>query len=431
MSGTTIPRRRLGALAAAALAGCAQIPVLPDGPADPMERLALLTEALDGAPLTAGNRVEILDGGGATLAAIFQAIAGARDHIHLEYFILEDVRVPGTWGPSLFELLAAKLRQGVAVTLIHDSFGSAATPAEAFQALRREGARTLAFNPMNPLEAKVGWAPNDRDHRKIMVVDGRIGIMGGVNLDKVYENSCEVAAAAAADPMTSCWRDLAMRVEGPAVAELQKLFLDTWARQRGGELPRRDWFPRPEPRGPARVRILGSAPGERRPRYYVSLMTAIEASRERLWLCTGYFVPTHQQRHALRAAARRGVTVRLLLPSVSDSAAALAAQHAAYDDMLEAGIEIREVQGAVLHAKLVVADGVWSAIGSSNLDRRSVAWNNEVDAIVLGRETAARLEALLARDWARARPVTLAEWERRGLGARIREQASRLVIDLL
>jgi cardiolipin synthase A/B len=133
----------------------------------------------------------------------------------------------------------------------------------------------------------------------------------------------------------------------------------------------------------------------------------------------------------LRQAARRGVQVRLLLPSISDSADALAAQRAAYDDMLEAGIEIREVQGAVLHAKLVVADGVWSAIGSSNFDRRSVAWNNEVDAIVLGADTAARLEALLARDWERAKPVTLAEWERRGLGQRIREQTSRVIIDLL
>lgn len=430
---TDITRRRLGLLAAglsAGLAGCASIPVLPDGPQDPLERHALVTETLDGAPLTDGNRVDVLDGGGAAFAAIFRAIEGARDHIHLEYYTLEDVRLPGTAGPSLFELLAAKLREDVAVTLIHDGFGSAATPAEAFAALRAAGARTLEFNPINPLEARTGWAPNDRDHRKIMVVDGRIGATGGVNLSRVYENPCQ-AEAAPADPEGACWRDVALRIEGPAVASLQRLFLETWAKQGGDPLPPRDWFPRLEPRGPARIRILGSAPGEKLPRYYITLMTAIEASRRSLWLCTGYFVPTWQQRRMLRAAARRGVQVRLLLPSVSDAPPALAAQHAAYDDMLEAGIEIREVQGAILHAKLAVADGVWSAIGSSNLDRRSVAWNNEADAVVLGPDTAGLLEALLARDWAKAKPVTLAEWRRRGLGGRVREQMSRVVIDLL
>ena len=414
-----------------ALAACADIPVLPDGPADPMERLALLTEALDGAPLYDGNQVDVLDGGGAAFASLFRDLRGARDHIHLEYFILEDVSVPGTAGQSLFELLEAKLRDGVAVTLIHDAFGSSPTPVAAFERLRAAGARTLAFNPLDPLEARTGWAPNDRDHRKIMVVDGRIGMTGGVNLDRVYENSCEVASAAEQDPQEACWRDAALRLEGPAVAGLQKLFLETWEKQRGPPLPPRDWFPKLAPRGPARVRVLGSVPGEKRPRFYVTLMAAIAAARQRLWLSTGYFVPTLQQRRALRAAARRGVQVRLLLPSVSDSADALAAQHAAYDDMLEAGIEIREVQGAVLHAKLAVVDGVWSAVGSSNLDRRSVAWNNEVDAIVLGADTAARLEALLGRDWERAKPVTPEQWERRGLGPRLREQTSRLIIDLL
>lgn len=433
MDRTGTRRRNILALAAGlpALAACASIPVLPDGPDDPMERLALLTEALDGAPLYPGNRVEVLDGGGAAFAALFRDLRAARDHIHLEYFILDNIRVPGTSGQGLFDVLEAKLRDGVAVTLIHDAFGSAGTPAAAFARLRAAGARTLAFNPLDPLEARTGWAPNDRDHRKIMVVDGRIGMIGGINLDRVYENSCEVAAVAERVPEESCWRDAALRIEGPAVAGLQRLFLETWEKQGGPPLPRRDWFPRLQPRGPARIRILGSVPGEKRPRFYVTLMTAIAAARQRLWFSTGYFVPTWQQRRALRAAARRGAQVRLLLPSMSDSAPALAAQRAAYDDLLEAGVEIREVQDAVLHAKLAVVDGVWSAIGSSNLDRRSIAWNNEVDAIVLGAETAVRLEALLARDWARAKPVTLAEWERRGLGDRIREQASRVIIDLL
>ncbi|WP_431271424.1 phospholipase D-like domain-containing protein [Dankookia sp. P2] len=150
---------------------------------------------------------------------------------------------PAPPGRGLFDLLEAKLRDGVAVTLIHDAFGSAPTPAAAFERLRAAGARTLAFNPLDPLEARTGWAPNDRDHRKIMVVDGRIGMTGGINLDRVYENPCEVAAAAEQDPAEACWRDAALRIEGPAVAGLQKLFLETWEKQRGPPLPPRDWFP--------------------------------------------------------------------------------------------------------------------------------------------------------------------------------------------
>ncbi|SDB69696.1 phospholipase D-like domain-containing protein [Belnapia rosea] len=423
----SITRRGLGTIGAATLSACAQIPVLPEGPSDPMERQMLLAEVLDGAPLHAGNWVEVLDGGVAMFNATFRAIAGATDHVNIEFYILQDVRLPGLEGPSLFELLLVKLAQGVAVNIIHDGYGSSGTD---FRALRAAGAQTLEFHPLDPLAAKRGWMPNDRDHRKLLVVDGRIGIIGGVNLDRVYQNPCDTGATPT-DPEAACWHDTSIRIEGPAVASLQRLFFETWEREEGAPLPRRDWYPRLAPVGPARIRILGSAPGERKPRYYVTLVSAMEAARERIWLCTGYFVPTWQQRRVLRAAARRGVQVRLLLPSVSDSQEALNAQHAAYDDMLEAGVEIHEVVDGVLHGKVVVVDGVWSAVGSSNLDRRSVAWNNEADAIVLGRETAVTLERILEREFGRSRPVKLDEWERRGLGARLREQSSRLFLDLL
>ncbi len=421
-----IGRRSLGLLAAG-LSGCAAIPVVPDAPADPMERLALLAEVKDGAPLLGGNRVEVLDGGAAMFQATFRAIAGAKDHVNIEFYILEDVRIPGVEGPSLFELLRMKLGQGVAVTIIHDSFGSLGTD---FEPLRAAGARTLEFHPLDPTAAKRSWRPNDRNHRKMLVVDGRIGILGGVNLDRVYENPCGTGAAST-EPDAACWHDASIRIEGPSVGAMQRLFLETWAKERGDPLPPRDWFPRLAEVGPARIRILASEPGERMPRYYVTLVTALEAARERIWLSTGYFVPTWQQRRVLRAAARRGVDVRLLLPSFSDSQEALNAQHAAYDDMLEAGIRIHEVTDGVLHGKLAVVDGVWSAVGSSNLARRSVAWNSEVDAIILGRDTATTIERLLAREFARARAISLAEWERRGLRQRIREQSSRLFIDLL
>ncbi len=419
-----------------ALAACGGIPAVPSGPEDALERQALLMAALDGAPMTAGNHIDILRDGAETFPAMFRAIAGARDHVNLEFYILQDVHATGM-ADSLFTLLAAKLRQGVAVTMLYDSFGSNATPGEAWDALRRLGAQVLEFNPLDPTRARRGWRPNNRDHRKILVVDGQVAFMGGVNLDKVYENPCHgpstgfSATTESQNPEATCWRDTSFRIEGPAVAELQSLFLRNWQAQGGTALPQRRWFPPLAARGPARVRILGSAPTAGEPRYYATLTAALQGARQRIWASTGFFVPTHDEREELSRAARRGVDVRLVLPAWNDSPAALAAGHAAYDDLLEAGVRIFEMHRAVLHSKLAVVDGAWVAVGSSNLDRRSVSLNDEVDAIVLGRETAAAVEAVLAADMREGTAVSLAEWRRRGLGARLRELSSRLVIDML
>ncbi len=415
------------------LAGCGGIPPVAPGPEDALDRHAQRMEALDGAPLLAGNHIDILRDGAETFPAMFRAIAGARDHVNLEFYILEDVHAPGM-ADSLFTLLAAKLRQGVAVTMLYDSFGSAATPRAAFDDLQRLGAQVLEFNPLDPIRAREHWLPNNRDHRKILIVDGRIAFMGGVNLDKVYENDCHGPSTGftpGQDTETACWRDTSIRLEGPTVAELQKLFMHNWQVQGGAALPARQWFPPLPPRGPARMRILGSAPGEGEPRYYLTLTTALQGARQRIWASTGFFVPTHDEREELARAARRGVDVRLVLPVWNDSPSALAAGHAAYDDLLEAGVRIFEMEHAVLHSKLATVDGAWSAIGSSNLDRRSVALNDEVDAIVLGRDTAAAVERVLAADMAEGREIHLEEWRKRGLRERLRELTSRLVIGLL
>ncbi len=433
-----VGRRALGALlpglpAALAAAGCARFPDLPKGAGDPIQGDPLFREAMASAPVLPDNEVTLQVSGNRAFAALFRAIEAARDHVNLEFYILQDVKVPGTDGPSLFELLRRKLRHGVAANVIYDTFGSKDTPAEGLDSLRAAGANLLPFNPVNPFETRGAWRPNRRDHRKIAVVDGRIAFTGGINLDHVYGNACRRAAIGVPIESTedACWADVGIRIEGPAAAALQRLFFETWAKQGGGELPARDWFPPSGRPGRTSMRVLGSAPGEGRPRFYVARMAAIADARRRVWLCSGYFVPTEREQAELARAARRGVDVRLLLAGVTGEPVTLAAQRASYGPLLEAGVRIQEVRNSVLHAKLGVVDDGWAWVGSSNLDRRSVAWNNEVDAILLGQESAKALEASMSRVMAHSVPVTLDQWRGRGVRQRLRELLAWPVADLL
>jgi cardiolipin synthase A/B len=390
---------------------------------DALQQQYALQAALSQAPLVFGNSATLLRGGPQALPALFDAIAAARDHVNLEYFTLDDVRWGGT---GVSDLLLSALGRGVRVNLIHDDYGSRTTPGAFFATLQRAGARIVAYNPLDPLEAGAGWSPNDRDHRKIAVIDGRVGFTGGINLDKVYENPPEAGLPADGNMNHAYWRDVMMRIDGPAVAELQKLFFGTWTAQKGPTVSPADYFPALRRTGVQTIRIIGSSPGDDRPLYYVSLMTAVRNARRSVMLSSGYFVPPHQELEDLRAAARSGIDLRIVTPSHSDVEDAVYAARASYGDLLEAGAHIYEMQGAVLHAKLATVDGVWSVVGSSNLDRRSIVFNNEVDAIVLGHDTAAQVEDVLRHYIADSREVALARWSRRPLGERWRELTARL-----
>jgi cardiolipin synthase len=406
-----------------AIAGCAsERQVILDagsGTADELQAQLELLQTIDQTPPVGGNRVTLLRDGGEAFPAMFAAMAAAKDSINLEYYTFDDVR---SGGRALADILLDRLSDGVSVNVIYDAFGSNATAPEFLDRLRQAGAVLTAFNP-NPLAHGHLDNPNDRDHRKIMVVDGRIAFVGGINLDHVYENP--VMSGAVDDPARSYWRDTVARIEGPVVADLQRVFLDTWTHQKGVPLPPRNWFPAVAPTGNQTVRILASSPGDDQPLFYISLLRAMRAARHSIGMSTGYFVPTPQVREELVGAVRRGVQVRLLLPSRSDSADALAAGRAAYDDLLDAGIKIYEVQNAVLHSKFVVIDGVWLAIGSSNIDRRSVVFNNEVDAVVLG-PRAVEGDTLLDKDVADAKEIDLKTWRSRPVSDRLHELRVKL-----
>jgi cardiolipin synthase len=212
---------------------------------------------------------------------------------------------------------------------------------------------------------------------------------------------------------------------------MQALFLYHWRRQRGPPIAVSPFFPAARARGTDVVRIIGSTPEEPIPHYYAALLAAVRSAERSVWLTEAYFVPTDQQLEALIDAARRGVDVRLLLTDESNSDLAIAVAHSHYAALLDAGVRIYETVDVVLHAKTAVVDGVWSSIGSSNFDRRSVLFNDEIDAVVLGSDTGRAMRAMFEDDVRAARPIDRAAWEGRPLSDRIGELFARLWQNLL
>lgn len=376
-------------------------------------------------PLLAGNNVHLLRDGDHTFSAMFAAIKSAKHTINLEYFIFEDVKNDNL---SLGDLLIAKRKEGVAINVIYDGFGSADTPKIFFDHLKEAGVHIVQFNPLNPLHAA---SFNHRDHRKILVVDGTTAIAGGVNLSVTYESSREQRSTNPAVNRGKPWRDTDMQIEGPAVADLQKLFLQHWAEQKGPAIKEADYFPKIAVKGNEVVRIIGSAPAKGIPRYYITLLSAIQNADKSIYLSSAFFVPTRQEKQDLIDAAKRGVDVRLLLPGTSSSASSIEVQHSHYEDLLEAGVKIYECQHEILHAKTVTVDGVWSVIGSSNFDHRSVLFNDEVDVVVLGQETSQELKAMFDDDVKAARQIDLAAWKKRPALQNLKDHAARFWEDML
>jgi cardiolipin synthase A/B len=407
----------------------------PDATA--LQRHLAIEQTVSGSPLYTGNRVTVLRDGPATFAATFAAIHAARHYIYLEYYIFEDVSFNGE---QLSELLLARRQQGLQISIIYDGIGSLSTPAELFERLRAAAIHVRQFNPIRTSPFSI----NDRDHRKILIADDLSALIGGVNLSVDYESGSGTGSGSAPDsspratpaadagaPAHERWHDVDLQIDGPAVHELKQLFEQHWLSQGGAAA---ELIPDSEPltaRGDEVVRVIGSEGGQLTPRYYATLISAIRSAASHIWVTAAYFVPTHQEKRALELAARRGVDVRLLLPSHSDSPAALAAQQSHYADLLQAGVKIYERADGILHSKTVVVDGVWSIVGSSNFDHRSVLFNDEVDAVVISATTGAQLEQYFQRDLEHASAVDLASWKRRPLARKLREHFWRLWEQLL
>jgi cardiolipin synthase A/B len=387
-----------------------------------LERHLAVEQIVAESPLFTGNQVRILRDGAETFPAMFAAIRQATRYVYLEYYIFEDVTCDGE---MLSELLIRQARAGVRVRVIYDGIGSIGTDSAFFDKLQAAGVQVVEFNPLNPW--KRHSALNSRDHRKLLVADGTVAIIGGVNLSSTYQSAPEFQSS------QNIWHDTDIEVTGPVVPELEKLFKEHWREQLGVPLESEGDTPDPTQPTPGEevVRILGSSPAKLKRRYYVTVISAIRNAESSIWITGAYFVPTHQEKEGLIVAARRGVDVRLLLPSRSDSGPALAVQHSHYEDLLRAGVKIYERDDGILHSKTMVIDQVWSIVGSSNFDHRSVLFNDEVDAVVLGKATGERLAADFKADLQHAQAIDPEHWHHRSALEHLRENFWRLWEQLL
>ena len=393
------------------------------GPAtDIFERHLAIEEAIVGSPLTTGNQVLLLQDGPATFQAMHAAILAARDHINMETYILDDDEV----GQRFAQALIDKQRQGVQVNLIRDSVGTIGTPQAFFKQLTDNGIRVLEFNPLNPLAARKGWELNQRDHRKLLIVDGRTAFLGGINISSVYSGGSFSQRSRTRPDGSPPWRDTDLQLRGPVVAELQKLFLATWEAQKGEPLPAKNYFPPPENAGRLVVRAIGSSPEEPYSLIYATLLSAIANAETSVRLTNAYFAPDPQLLAALEAAVGRGVEVTLILPSQTDSWLVFHAGRNYYERLLRAGVKIHERRGVILHSKTALVDGVWATVGSTNLDWRSFLHNYELNAVVLGAEFGSQVQAMFDKDLAASDPITLEQWQRRSLDLRIKELFARV-----
>ena len=383
-------------------------------------------ELLTKTPLHPGHAVEVFGCGNELYPRLWDDLRGARRSITLQLYFCE----PGRMADEFAEIVLDRAAAGVRVHFLRDAFGSAPLPSAYLERLERGGVRVAVFRPTRPWELhKV----QHRSHIRAVVVDGRVGYTGGFGIDDKWYGDGRHPGQ---------WRDTTTRFVGPAVLQHQATFAAGWAEATGELLAGEHLFPldedgeAPEARragdGDARAGLmhcaptLGSTPAER----FMAL--SIAGARRRLWLTNSYFVPDPHFVGLLGAAAGRGVDVRVLTPGRgTDVATTYWAGRARYEPLLAAGVRLFEYRPSMVHAKTLVADGVWASVGTNNFDNRSMAFNDESVLMVHDREVGGRLEALFHADLHWAREVRLDEFRRRPASERLRERAASAVARVL
>jgi len=374
---------------------------LPEGVRDP--GFEILLRRIDGAPMLGGNEVEVYVHGEDAFAAMREAVSSACREILLESYIYKD----DATGRAFLEDLAAAAARGVRVKVLADALGSFSTRSAFWREMEMHGIESRLFNPL----FKKLWYQPFRDHRKILVVDGRVAFTGGMNIGEEY-GSAPTLGTTPTKP-GSTWRDTHLRVIGPTAWEMAIVFAESWVQAEGSplDLPALD-AQRAEAPG-SRILVLDSRPKRGQAESAAALAAIVGAARRSVWVTNAYFAPGWAGVRILGQAAARGVDVRLLLPGLTDVPIVRHAGHGYFSRLLRRGVRIFEYQGSILHAKSLVADGHVSVVGSTNLDFRSFLFNAECDLLVLCDKTAQRLEEVFTADLESAEEIRRSDWKRR------------------
>src|SRR5438067_10030943 len=362
--------------------------------------------ALTGAPMSEGNRVDVLRNGVQIFPSMLAAIRAAKRTINLEFYIYWD----GEVGRQFAEALAERARAGVEVKVILDSVGSATMSQNLIDFLTRNGIDVEWYHPLR-------WYTlsrfNHRTHRKTLIVDGTVGFSGGVGIADTWLGDAD---------SKDHWRETVIRVEGPVVTQMQFAFMDNWVKSRGELLTGLDYFPQVEPRGEHLTQVIKSSPSEGSSAVKLLYIVSIVSATKSIYISNAYFVPDADTLRALEGAVRRGVDVRVIIPGeIIDVPIVRQAGRLHYHDLLDRGIRIWEYQPTMMHAKTMVVDGIWSTVGSSNFDDRSFRLNDEVNVNIYDEAIAAQMEAMFQEDLARSEEIKLRPWLRRPRFAKVKE----------
>jgi len=374
-----------------------------------LNEATFLPSALPGAAMTSGNRLEILENGDAIFPAMLAAISSARKTVNFEAYIFWSDEV----GTRFRDALAERASNGVAVRVLLDAVGSPGRRMKAgdVDVMRKAGCHVEFFHSLKPWML---WVFNHRNHRRVLVVDGTLGFTGGVGFADPWRGDAD---------SKEHWRDTQVRVEGPAVRGLQRAFQENWSEVTGEALVGEEFFPALPLTGTSAVAVVPSSPlaamsGAGRV-YSISLA----AATKEIWIANSYFLPDEATAGLLVAAVKRGVEVRVIVPSdaQSDVPVTKAAGRSAFGPLLEGGVKIFEYQPTMFHLKTMVVDGVFSTVGSANFDERSFHLNEELNLFVYDGAFAGQMKESFRRDLSRCRPYTHAMWKERPLKKRVME----------
>lgn len=393
-------------------------PVALDVPPPIVSESATLTPALwmryaaEPSRVRTGNRVRLLRDGRATFPEMLAAIAGAHQHVNLaSYTFNSDVT-----GRTFAEALTERAKAGVEVNLIYDAIGSSDASQDIFDRMTAAGVNVIEYHPLRPWAPRWGWWR--RDHHKILVVDGEIGFTGGVNIADSF---------APPEKGGGGWRDTHIKIEGPVVGDLQRFFIAVWRRAGGRRLHKKAYLPPLKQAGATPSRVIGNTLLWNRWAIRKAVLQAFRAAERSIWIANAYFIPDNTIFAELLRARARGVDVRLMLPRKSDVKIVAFAARSYYQALLDEGVRIFEWTGPMLHAKTMVVDGVWSAVGSFNLDRWSLLNNLEVSLTLFDPAVAAELERMFVEDALLCEEIVPAAWRLRPARERWLERLAGLL----